>query len=55
MSFDEILDAGIRHEAYQSMRMLAYTIIFVGVVLSPIAVLSAFFYGWKALEYLVIR
>jgi hypothetical protein len=53
MSHDEIIDASIREEAYRSMRMLAWSLAFVAILLSPVVVLTAVLYGWKEIEWLI--
>lgn len=55
MSHDELIDASVREEAYRSMRMLAWSFIAVGILLSPVLVLAGLVAGWKAIEFLVMR
>lgn len=50
MSHEELLSCRVTEDAYKTMRMLTYAVVYVGVLLSPIVVLTAVVCGWKAVE-----
>lgn len=55
MSHAELLSARITDDAWRIMRMLTFSIIYVGVLLSPVAVLCAFYWGWKVVENVILH
>lgn len=50
MSNADLLSARVTQDAWRVMRMLTFAIIYAGVIISPIVVLSACYWGWKAVE-----
>jgi len=55
MSDAEILSCRITDDAYRTMRMLTYCVVYLAVLLSPVVALSACFWGWKATEWFLTR
>lgn len=50
MSNSEVLSARVTQDAYATMRMLTYAVVYVGVLLSPFVVLAVVVGGWKLVE-----